>query len=553
MRRRPARTLPRFEARCRARRKCGPHGARAALACIPSHTAQGTNYHHSRPRFSVCTVQASALRQAQRRKASQFCLATRSAAMPRAGRRRATWHASPAMPRRSTIVLTSHSNIECAACNSTRPPRPDLLIVGNITVDIVDKATPTVSAVTAVPPTPAHAAAAVMLLHCCSRGVATSDKPSGCVAARPTCFRPTLDPLQGGGAVSYAAVAARALGAKACVVTVSGPERLQQLGVFEGHHLKVVPANVTLTFAHTYTWWGECAAGGESAGSKRRVFCEVSASGISWCSTADCITCHAHHSARTPARFTPQAAGHGQPQRDAAPGRRAAVVPARARLPAGAADPARHRRRVLCAADRCARGVRTPGACPASLGLAHAAFGTQHPFGVCRQSGIAPVQPGTPHHPVTTPGLLARLLYPPGSAAVGLMAQGFQRALGPQGEVLPLEGPSQQLLVSGRERRIQRRSHTALPATPRLRSATRKRCVCLRPHHTVRYLDATPSHTHTTWPAHKPCMHGVLHSALALPRTAWAPTCPCSCLTWRQTRGRRAPCILSRRAPRVRW
>jgi len=58
--------------------------------------------------------------------------------------------------------------------------------------------------------------------------------------------------------VSYAAAAARALGARACVVTVAGPERAQQLDVFDGHSLKVVPSNVTLTFAHTYTWWGEC-------------------------------------------------------------------------------------------------------------------------------------------------------------------------------------------------------------------------------------------------------------------------------------------------------
>jgi hypothetical protein len=37
---------------------------------------------------------------------------------------------------------------------------------------------------------------------------------------------------------------------------VAGPEA--QLGVFDGHSLKVVPANETLTFAHTYRWWGEC-------------------------------------------------------------------------------------------------------------------------------------------------------------------------------------------------------------------------------------------------------------------------------------------------------
>jgi len=48
----------------------------------------------------------------------------------------------------------------------------------------------------------------------------------------------------------------------------------------------------------------------------------------------------------------------------------------------------------------------------------------------------------------TPKGLLERLLHlPPSQQLVGLMAQGFQRALGPEGEVLPLDAPSQQLLV----------------------------------------------------------------------------------------------------------
>lgn len=59
-----------------------------------------------------------------------------------------------------------------------------------------------------------------------------------------------------GGAVSYAAVAARALGARACVVTVAGPEASGRLGLFQGHALTLLHANETLTFAHTYTWFG---------------------------------------------------------------------------------------------------------------------------------------------------------------------------------------------------------------------------------------------------------------------------------------------------------
>ncbi len=44
-------------------------------------------------------------------------------------------------------------------------------------------------------------------------------------------------------------------------------------------------------------------------------------------------------------------------------------------------------------------------------------------------------------------GLLDRLLAPPPPQLVGLMAQGYQRALGPDGEVSPLDAPSRRLLV----------------------------------------------------------------------------------------------------------
>ena len=39
------------------------------------------------------------------------------------------------------------------------------------------------------------------------------------------------------------------------IVAVAGPDA--DLSVFEGHELHVLPANVTLTFEHTYTWFGE--------------------------------------------------------------------------------------------------------------------------------------------------------------------------------------------------------------------------------------------------------------------------------------------------------
>lgn len=63
-----------------------------------------------------------------------------------------------------------------------------------------------------------------------------------------------IDNIQGG-AIAYAAAVASAYGVKACVVTAAGPDA--DLEVFRGHELHVVPTNSTLTFEHTYTWWGE--------------------------------------------------------------------------------------------------------------------------------------------------------------------------------------------------------------------------------------------------------------------------------------------------------
>lgn len=101
-------------------------------------------------------------------------------------------------------------------------------------MDIVDDTTPTVGSFASRP----HAPPGVLVRN-----------------RKPQCRSPPRYPQ--GGSVSYAAVAARALGARGCVVTVSGPQRAQQLDVFDGHALTVLPSNVTLTFAHTYRWWGE--------------------------------------------------------------------------------------------------------------------------------------------------------------------------------------------------------------------------------------------------------------------------------------------------------
>ena len=62
-----------------------------------------------------------------------------------------------------------------------------------------------------------------------------------------------------GGAVAYAAAVASLLGARACVVTAAaaGPNSaLLPSSVLEGHDVTVVPSNATLTFQHIYTYWG---------------------------------------------------------------------------------------------------------------------------------------------------------------------------------------------------------------------------------------------------------------------------------------------------------
>ena len=58
-----------------------------------------------------------------------------------------------------------------------------------------------------------------------------------------------------GGAISYAAAVATAYGMKACIVTAAAADA--DLSAFDGHELHVVPTDHTLTFEHTYTWWGK--------------------------------------------------------------------------------------------------------------------------------------------------------------------------------------------------------------------------------------------------------------------------------------------------------
>ncbi|DBA82503.1 TPA: hypothetical protein ACH3X2_000731 [Trebouxia sp. C0005] len=57
-----------------------------------------------------------------------------------------------------------------------------------------------------------------------------------------------------GGAISYAAAVATAFGVKSCIVTAASSDA--NLTVFDGHELHIVSTEDTLTFEHTYTWWG---------------------------------------------------------------------------------------------------------------------------------------------------------------------------------------------------------------------------------------------------------------------------------------------------------
>lgn len=68
----------------------------------------------------------------------------------------------------------------------------------------------------------------------------------------------TIDLVNGkrevGGAIAYAAAVASAWGVRACIVTAAGPDA--DLGPLAGHDVVAVPADKTLTFEHSYTFWG---------------------------------------------------------------------------------------------------------------------------------------------------------------------------------------------------------------------------------------------------------------------------------------------------------
>lgn len=56
------------------------------------------------------------------------------------------------------------------------------------------------------------------------------------------------------GAITYGAAVARGLNDKACIVTTAGSPA--DAAFWEGHRTHVIPTKSTLTFRHTYTWFG---------------------------------------------------------------------------------------------------------------------------------------------------------------------------------------------------------------------------------------------------------------------------------------------------------
>lgn len=62
------------------------------------------------------------------------------------------------------------------------------------------------------------------------------------------------DRVVAGGAVTYAAAVASGLHRRACVITAAAHDA--DLSIYRNHELYVVPSNATLTFEHTYTWFG---------------------------------------------------------------------------------------------------------------------------------------------------------------------------------------------------------------------------------------------------------------------------------------------------------
>lgn len=144
----------------------------------------------------------------------------------------------PVVPHRPCVDTSYGTLGDTPAC------RPDLLIVGNITVDLVDGTTPTVRP-GMLPAGPWRAVPCFWGLYpasevqttCCCPSQQQELQPAICLYAR-VCLQ--------GGAVSYASVVAQALKASHCVVT---GQHSRQQGQGALRRLQGTPARHTVKHA----------------------------------------------------------------------------------------------------------------------------------------------------------------------------------------------------------------------------------------------------------------------------------------------------------------
>lgn len=320
-----------------------------------------------------------------------------------------------------------------------------------------------------------------------------------------------------------------------CHPAVAGPEA--DLDVFgDEAQLYVLPANETLTFEHTYTWWGESAEP-RSASSTRRACAaprtltphlQPPASGCS----APALRAHAAVAVRLPA------AGHSRRLRVTA---NPNITVSRAHVPwrcrwarvvllgpltlhdVDAASFAHHtgEQQVV---QRHARGAPAHRmrrrAAQDAIGVSVAARTTFSPRvlqrpPVRKQKSLSNTHAAVGRLHCCT-GFWERLLNR--RQLIGLMAQGFQRDLSHDGEVLPLPEPSTRLLVS-----VQ--CHTVLLHVGWWHNA------CMLQHQ----FEPATGRSHQNFPLMFCCWRD---ESFQRCRRASAIVCTCSCQMWKRAHGR---------------
>jgi hypothetical protein len=216
-------------------------------------------------------------------------------------------------------------------------------------------------------------------------------------------------------------------GAAACPA-VAGPDA--DIDIFAGSQLSVLPSNRTLTFEHTYSWWGHARKLRVTANPNITV---TKAHVSPWCRRARVVllgplTLHDLDAASFAKRGGSQPRPPSLQPRPCTQPRTAAAHCMRGILSGAAARRRQH---------ACGGGRVTP-ACPASRrppGRAGGAKARAFLRSLVRPAATCALPAGWLEMLTT------------GRQHIGLMGQGFQRLLDDEGKVLPLAEPSQQLLV----------------------------------------------------------------------------------------------------------